>query len=281
MRSQVEGGLLGRELQRKPEGQGRLEGRVIIVTGAAQGIGRAIALKLASEGTNLVLADINEKGLQEVSNELARFRTEILAIPTDITSQRDQNHLLVATVAQFKIIDGLVNNAAMVNFREGVFVTHPSEEQTHAVWETNYHAGRKLSYTVAEFMRLSGNEGFITFITSVHARKVRKQPHYSGSKAATDMLMREMADFYGEFGIRINAVAPGAINTNKDATLDDLKTGHFGRRVPLGRMGTPMEVANIVADLATDDYSYVTGASIPVDGGLENFHWTRDLPQES
>lgn len=251
-----------------------LTDKVAIVTGAAQGIGKGIALELFQEGANIVLADINEAKVQTVAKEmLYSSGKKVFTISIDITSEADRVKLIMETLDRFGKIDILVNNAAIVSFEQDIMI-YPSEEQTHAVFNTNYHAPRILGHKVAKYMQESKVRGSIIFITSVHARHVRMQEHYHASKAALEATMLEMAVQYAPFGIRVNAVAPGAIYTSESPTPDDLSQQLLREEVPLGRLGLPQEVAKAVVFLSSENFSsYITGSTLVVDGGLSEFNW--------
>lgn len=222
------------------------------------------------------MADINEERLGPLRRlkGIPRGTRSAVVIPTDVTSAADRQRLIDETLEHFGRIDILVNNAAIVDFGENVHL-NPSEEETRKVWETNYHAPRLLSHQVAEIMVRQGNGGIIENIASVHGKLVRMQEHYSAAKAALVMLTKEMAVQYGPYGIRVNAIAPGAINTAEDPQEEDpAMATDFKNSIILGRRGKPEEVAKMAVVLASDYWSsYVTGATFYVSAGLELSNW--------
>lgn len=251
-----------------------LENKTAIITGGARGIGRGVAIEYAHEGANIVIADINEQGSQETKKILSSFEKQILVVKTDITSESERKRLIKETMNRFGRIDILVNNAAIVNFPNDIHID-PSEKETLRVFDTNYHAHRILSRAIATIMRESKIKGSIIFITSIHAQLVRMQDHYHASKAALEASMREMAvEEFGCYGIRVNAIAPGAINTTENASPKDLRKGHFKDEIPLGRMGLPREIGKAAVFLGSNEFSsYMTASTITVDGGLSQFNW--------
>ncbi len=250
----------------------RLKGNVAIVTGGGQGIGRGICLEFAKEGAKVVVNDINKTAAEETAHQIEKLGGEILVVVGDITNITDRNLLVDRSIDRFGPISTLVNNAAIVNFGSDI-VLNPSEEQIRRVWETNYFAHQSLSHRVADEMMKSQTRGTVIFITSIHEDLIRLQEHYSGTKAALNILNGEMACQYGLFGIRFNAIAPGSIHEKADATIDELKEGHFSKETFLRRRGLASEVGKVAVFLASDDSSYITGQTITVDGGLSKYNW--------
>ena len=230
-----------------------LDGNIAIVTGAARGIGRGIALELAKEGAHVVIADLNEFGSEETAETIRSLGNQALVISGDVTQPIYQEELLNSTLHHFGRIDTLINNAALVDFGSDI-VLNPSEEETRRVWEVNYHAPRQLSHLVAKHMAETQRPGSIIFLTSVHAHLVRMQEHYHGTKTALEALMREMAVQYGGYGIRVNAIAPGSIHEKADADLDELKRGHFANETALRRRGLALEIGRAAVVLASPHF---------------------------
>ncbi|MEM1200131.1 MAG: SDR family oxidoreductase, partial [Pseudomonadota bacterium] len=146
-----------------------------------------------------------------------------------------------------------------------------------AMVNTNARSGFLLARAVASQMKEAGKAGRILFMTSLHAHTPRNLPHYSGSKAAMTMIMKELAVQLGPFGIRVNAIAPGAVPGGGFATSED--SFQPKRKIPLGRFGTPEDVAGPALALLSDRFSkYVTGTTMVVDGGLQLYSWI-DAPE--
>lgn len=246
-----------------------LEGKVAIVTGAGRGIGKGIALEFAREGATVVVVDKDDTAIS-TEREIKATHNTVMFMRRDITDISHRRTLLDNTLARFSHIDILVNNAAIVHFPTDIHLD-PTEEETRLVWETNYHAPRVLSLMAADHMVEHQIKGSIINITSVHAQLVRMQRDYSGTKSALEMLTREMAAQYGPYGIRVNAIAPGAINTKSNFV--DLNPT-FNNATALKRMGLPYEIGRAAVFLAANsESSYITGITLPVSGGLELFDW--------
>lgn len=259
-----------------------LHGNVAVVTGAARGIGRGIAIELAKEGAYIVVADLNESGSEETAEMIRNLGGQAFVVPGDVTEPNYQQELVNSTLRSYGSIDTLINNAALVDFGRDI-VLNPSEVETRRVWEVNYHAPRQLSHLVAKEMVATKTPGSIIFLTSVHAHLVRMQEHYHGAKSALEALMREMAVQYGGYGIRVNAIAPGSIHEKANATLEELKSGHFADETALRRRGLPSEIGKAAVFLASPYFSsYVTASTIPVNGGIIEYNWvTKQFYQEN
>jgi len=250
--------------------QGRLTGKVVLVTGAAQGIGLGIAQRLAREGADLA---VNVRHLDErarsARQELAASsgrRCELF--PADVSLPEQTRELMRQVVATFGKLDVVVNNAG-IERRAGILDI--SEEDFDQVIATNLKGLMFLSQAFAQHVRETGGGGTIINISSVH--EDLPFPHfapYCASKGGLKMLMRTMALELAPLGIRVNNVAPGAIRTpiNSDLLNDPSKLQPLLAQIPAGRMGEPSDVAGVVAFLASDDACYVTGATLVVDGGL-------------
>lgn len=236
-----------------------LEGRLALVTGAARGIGLAIARRLCACGARVIATDRDFAALADAH----RYgRAELLEL--DVAHQA--SGLVPSVLARFGIPDLIVNNV-------GVSTPHGflqlGEEDFDQVLRTNVRGPWFLTRGLVEALVQSGRRGNVVFVSSLHDHRVRGNPHYSASKAAVSMLVRELAHELGPHGIRVNAVSPGWIPQD-DAPLEK----GYERQIPLGRHGTPDDVASVAAVLLSDELSgYVTGANIPVDGGLALHSW--------
>lgn len=247
----------------------RLKGKVALVTGAASGIGQAIARLMAQEGAQVAIADINDQGGQEtvaqIGEEAAFYKH------TDVGSNTEVQSLVEATVARFGSIDILVNNAAIVLFKR-LIDTEP--EEWDRVIATNLRSVYLCSrYTIPHMMRRG--HGAIVNISS--ARALATTPlvsSYDASKGAIVSLTRSLALEYASHGIRVNCVLPGAIDTpvfRANLRADGREEEQYRATVdhiPLGRVGLPVDIAQAVVFLTSEESSYMTGASFLVDGGL-------------
>lgn len=250
-----------------------LRGKRALVTGAAAGIGRAIAVQFAQAGASLELADIDEPALQETVEALRRYSIAATYHVIDV-SNSDQRKSLWDEFAD-AVPDILVNNAGIYPFKEFLEVDKALYERVLAVnldsvyWMCQEMIGRRLKLG-----------GVIINLGSIEAVLPFKEDlaHYSVSKAGVIALTRALAKEHGKDGFRINALLPGGIITEgtKEAAkglfrlkFGLIKTGfEFKRRLPIGRMGRPEEVSSMALVLASDVSSYVHGAAIPVDGGF-------------
>jgi len=243
---------------------GLLEGDTALVTGAASGIGRGIAKALAAEGVRLVLSDVAEQAGAALSRELnAAFIAADLADPT--ASRR----LFEAAVKMLESISILVHSASPKR-NESDAALAVTEAQWDSMVTVGLRAGFVLGQAVGAHMKAHQIKGRILFITSLHAYTPRNLPHYSATKAGQTMLVKELARALGADGIRVNAIAPGAIpGGGFDADISSL-----AKMIPLGRTGTPEDIADMAVALLCDRFSrYVTGTTIAVDGGLALYNW--------
>jgi 3-oxoacyl-[acyl-carrier protein] reductase len=242
-----------------------LAGRVAIVTGASQGIGAGIADFLGRQGMKLVLSARSEaKGLA-VAEDLTKAGVDCLWVTADLSTSEGAQQVFDAALARFARVDVLVNNAAI---QWSACFLQLDEAAYRRSFEDNMRIVYGISLLVARHMAAGGG-GSIVHISSVGGlRGHQGQSGYDASKGALDALTRSMATELGSAGIRVNAVAPGA-TFNKPVTKELLaKYGDNAKYIPLGRIGTPEEVASAVAFLASDAARYVTGQILYVDGGL-------------
>jgi len=242
----------------------RLQGRVAVVTGATRGIGRAIALACAREGAAVVVNGRDVAAGRGVVAEIGALGGKASWHAADLGRVSEARGLVDAAVRAFGRIDVLVNNA-------GLFERRPALEMQEGDWDRLLDVNLKGAFfcaqAAARAMRESGRGGAIVNVASDAAWSGGINPcaHYAASKAGLVSITRSMAKELAPLGIRVNAVAPGLITTEMGgtagSTLPDL-------RIPIGREGTPEEVAACVVFLASDEASYVTGANLNLSGGL-------------
>jgi 3-oxoacyl-[acyl-carrier protein] reductase len=244
---------------------GRLEGKVALVTGGARGIGKAIALRLAAEGASVGLVDLMDSG-----SETAREVQENTGVPTvffkaDISKEEECKAAVAAVEAALGPVDVLVNNAGIT--RDGLALTM-TEADWDAVLTVNLKGAFLMSKAVLRGM-VKRRGGSIIGISSVVARRGNAgQVNYSAAKAGMIGLTKSLAREVASRNVRVNAVAPGYIETEMTAALPEAARKALIDQIPLARIGSPEAVAAAVAFLAGDDSSFITGAVIPVDGGL-------------
>ncbi len=244
----------------------RLEGKTAIVTGGARGIGRAISVKLASEGANVVICDIviNEAA-EETVKLIEEQGVKAAAIKADVTSPEDAENLFKQAAEQFGKVDILVNNAGVT--RDNLLMKM-KEEEFDLVISTNLKGTYNMMKAAARPM-MKARYGRIVNISSVVGIYGNAgQVNYSASKAGVIGMTKSVAKELGSRGITCNAVAPGFIETDMTKVLsDDLKAAMV-KNIALGRAGQPEDVAKVVAFLASDEAAYVTGQVIECSGGM-------------
>lgn len=246
----------------------RLTGKIAVVTGGSRDIGRAIAIKLASEGANVVVNYYNtEAGALETVAEIKALGREAIAVKADVSNLADIAHLKAQTVAAFgDKVDILVNNAG------GLFARKTLQEFDEAFYDLVMNVNFKSTVFVSQaFAPLMGAGASIINLSSLAARDGGGggSALYSSSKGAVTTFSRAMAKELGPKGIRVNAVCPGLIGTkfHDDFTKDEVRAA-VAAKTPLRKEGAAAEVADLVAYLASDEASFITGNNIDINGGL-------------
>ena len=244
-----------------------LEGKVALVTGGSRGIGRAAALAFADAGTSVVVASRKLPDLEAVTGEIQSKGGKAVAIAAHVGKKEEIQNLVDKTMAQFGRIDILFNNAG-TNPYYG-----PLLDAEDWAWDTTMNVNLKgpfqLAQLVARVMKDQGNGGSIIQTGSVASLRPGELNIYCVSKAALMMLTQVMAKEWGQYGIRVNTIAPGVIKTRlSEALWKNPETGETARQnTPLLRLGEPEEVGDVVLFLASDLSRYVTGEIIAIDGG--------------
>lgn len=252
-----------------------LAGRVVVVTGAAQGIGAACVRRLVEDGASVALWDLAEAEAAALAQPLAAQGARVLALRCDVSSKAEVEAALAATLADFGRVDALVSNAGI--FRAAPFL-EVSEADWDAVLAVNLKGSFLVGQAVARQMVAQGGGGAIVQMSSVNARlAIPTIASYNASKGGIEQLTRAMALALVDHGIRVNGVAPGTIATAlaREAVLtsDEARTRILGR-TPMRRLGEPHEVAEVVAFLLSDAASYMTGETVLVDGGRMALNYT-------
>jgi glucose 1-dehydrogenase len=255
-----------------PHNTNNRTGRVAVVTGSSKGIGRAIVLAFAKSGNygGIVVNSRKHAEAQQVSNEIKKFLgCNSIAIEADTSKESDCIKLIKETTKYYGRIDVLVNNA-------GIQQEAPFEETSTDVWQKIIDVDLTGPFVcsreaVKHMINQEPKGGCIINISSVH-QEIPKPFYvaYAAAKAGIKMMTKTMALELARYNIRVNAVAPGAIETdmNRELKIDEAELKNVLRRIPLGRIGTTQEVANVVEFLASDKASYVTGSIYFADGGM-------------
>jgi len=244
---------------------------VAVVTGAGSGIGRGIAECFAERGADVVIAEINPAQGEAVANELQARYGKGLFVQTNVANAASCQALIARTVATYGQIDTLVNNA-------GVNFVKPTLEMDEADWDRVIDVDLKGAFLCSRYAlaeMVTRKQGNIVNIASVHTVATLPQAApYAAAKGGVDLLTKALAIEFAPQGIRVNAVSPGLTDTQiwqdlQDAAADpEAARQHWFDNIPMGRVQSPREVANVVLFLASDEASYITGANIMTDGGM-------------
>ncbi len=244
----------------------RLKGRVAIVTGAARGIGRGIALALAREGAAVAALDLQLSLLDDLVGHVRRQGGQVLPLAVDVTRKVQIEQAVAWVVAEWGRVDILVNNAGIY---EVLPIEAISEEQWDRVLAVNLKGAFLCCQAVIPAMKQQANGRIVSIASSAgKSGGTLAGAHYSVSKAGIICLTKQLARELGPYGITANAVAPGRIDTPMIRLASDEENEAFRLRTPLGRLGTPEDVAGAVVFLASDEASFITGEIVDVNGGL-------------
>lgn len=246
-----------------------LKDKVVIITGARRGMGKAHALLLAKAGAKVMVSDISEEDCQAVVEEIEKAGGEALAAKCDVTQKKEIDKMIQAAVKQWGKIDVLVNNAGIAQF-------FPFLEMTEEVWDRTLDINLKGYFLCAQAAAkemVKRKKGVIINIASVAMGQqgvgFPNIVHYCASKGGIVAMTEALALELAPYNIRINAVAPGMIETPmiESVKQDPKMIEAMMARVPMHRFGKPEEVANLVLFLASDASSYMTGSTVVIDGG--------------
>jgi len=244
----------------------RFEGRVAIVTGAGQGIGRAVAERFAADGGAVVVADLREATAQEVVASIEAAGGRALAVTADVTKTADTERLAAAAVDAFGSIDVLVNNAGILRSTKAADVT---AEEWHLVVDANLTGSFLCARAAYPALKASGH-GRIVNMASMAGRATSTLGgvHYTTAKAGVLGLTRHLAREWARDGITVNALSPGIVDTPmvRESTGEE-RMAQVLASIPLGRLAVPAEVAALVCFLASDEAAYITGANVDIHGG--------------
>ncbi|MDO8520885.1 MAG: SDR family oxidoreductase [bacterium] len=243
----------------------KLKDKIAIVTGGAQGIGAAIARKFVNEGALVLVGDSNKEGglaaVLAMQEEVGRF---VFFQHLDVTDSLSIATFVKVALALFGHIDILVNNAGIV--KDNLLV-NMSDEDFDAVINVNLRGVERMTRAVVPTM-IAQKSGVILNASSLVASGNIGQTNYAASKAGVESMTVTWAGEFGKYGIRVNAIAPGITDTTMVAGIPDKVKEYYVKRTPLGRYARPEEIAAAYAFLASEEASFITGAIIPVNGGL-------------
>ena len=242
----------------------RLQGKVAIITGAARGIGRETALLFAAEGAKVVICDLLDEG-EEVAEEIRSRGGEAIFYKLDVTDRDAVKRMVDAVVERYGRIDILVNNAGITRDAQFLKMT---EEDWDKVIAVNLKGVFNVTQAVAPVMVAQGKGKIVNAASVVALYGNFGQTNYVASKAGVIGMTKVWARELGRKGINVNAVAPGFIQTEMTAKVPEKVLQMVRERTPLGRLGTPRDVAYAYLFLASDESDYVNGAVLSVDGGL-------------
>ncbi|MFT3995669.1 MAG: 3-oxoacyl-[acyl-carrier-protein] reductase [Dysgonomonas sp.] len=243
-----------------------LEGKTAVITGAARGIGKAIALKFAQEGANIAFTDLNiDDNAKATEAEIAKFGVKVKGYASNAADFDDTHKVVDEILKDFGQIDILVNNAGIT--RDGLMM-RMSEQQWDMVININLKSAFNFIHAITPIMMKQKGGSIINMSSVVGLSGNAGQCNYSASKAGMIGLAKSIAKEVGSRGIRANCICPGFIITEMTGVLSDDVKKKWAEQIPLRRGGTPEDVANVAVFLASDLSSYVSGQAIPVCGGM-------------
>ena len=245
---------------------GLLDGKVALVTGGSRGIGKAIALKFASEGADVVFTYLSNKAAAEqTEQELGQFGHRVKAYASDASSFESAHELVKQVIEDFSRIDILVNNAGITR---DTLLMRMTEQQWDEVLNGNVKSAFNFTHAVVPLMARQRAGSIISLSSVVGIAGNAGQANYAASKAGIIALSTSVAKEMGSRNVRCNCIAPGFIDTDMTSSLPEELRKEWAKTIPLRRCGTPEEVANVALFLASDLSSYVTGQVIHCCGGM-------------
>lgn len=243
----------------------RLNGKVCIITGAANGIGLATARKFAREGAIVIVCDLRAEQVDAAVQELLAAGAQARGFVVDVARRADIDAMVAKVKESYGRIDALINNAGITQDARLVKMT---EEQFDRVIAVNLKGTYQCAQAVAETMSAQGSGSIVNASSVVGLYGNFGQTNYAATKAGVIGFAKTWARELGPKGVRVNAVCPGFIGTHILDSIPDKVLEEMEHRVPMRRLGTPDEVANLYAFLASDESSYINGAVIEISGGL-------------
>lgn len=243
----------------------KLAGKVALVTGAAQGIGKAVALLLARNGADIVVSDINLEKAEETAKEVQTLGRKALAIKVNVAAIGDVERMVEAILAQFGKVDILVNNAGIARDK---LILRMTEEDWDAVLNINLKGTFNCTKAVVRHMSKQKGGKIVNIASVVGEMGNAGQANYAASKAGVIGFTKTIAREFAQRGINVNAIAPGYIETPMTDALPDKVKEELRRLIPLDRLGKPEDVAEAVLFLVSESGNYITGQVLNVNGGI-------------
>lgn len=243
----------------------RLKNHVALITGSARGIGKQIATTFANEGATIIISDINADSALSTAQEFSKNGVEVSSFSCDVTNLKSVEEMVNKILDKYGRIDILVNNAGIT--RDNLLL-RMSENEWDAVINTNLKGTFTCSKVVVKSMLKARRGKIINIASIIGIRGNAGQANYAASKAGIIGLTKSIAREFSSRGITSNAVAPGYIQTEMTDKLNEKAKEEIFKQIPLGKLGTPIDVANVCLFLASSDADYITGQTIVVDGGM-------------
>lgn len=244
---------------------GHIEDQVAIVTGGAQGIGKAVAFTLAEAGASIVVGDLNEEVARKTAQEMEEKGWRAIAVKVDVGDADSVDSMIERTLDSFSRIDILINNAGIT--RDSLLI-RMGEEEWDTVMRVNLKGVFICTRAVAKVMMKQRSGRIVNISSIVGLIGNPGQSNYAAAKAGIIGLTKSVARELAPRGITVNAVAPGFIETDMTRDLPEKAKEAFLNVIPLGRAGSPEDVARVVSFLVSDDAAYMTGQTLHVDGGM-------------
>jgi 3-oxoacyl-[acyl-carrier protein] reductase len=242
-----------------------LTGKVALVTGAAQGIGKAVALLLARNGADLVVSDINLEKAQETAKEIQAIGRKALAVKVDVANLRDVERMVQAVLEQLHQIDILVNNAGITRDK---LILRMTEEDWDAVIDVNLKGTFNCTKVVIRHMSKQKSGKIVNIASVVGEMGNAGQANYSASKAGVIGFTKTIAREFAQRGINVNSIAPGYVETPMTNALPEKVKEELKRMIPMERLGRPEDIAEAVLFLVSASSNYITGQVLNVNGGI-------------
>jgi 3-oxoacyl-[acyl-carrier protein] reductase len=243
----------------------KLENKIAVITGAGRNIGKSIALSFASEGAKIAVVDVNDNDGGNVVNEIKALGSEAIYIHCDISNSADVDTMVNTVQEKFERIDILVNNAGITR---DTLIVRMSDDDWNKVISINLTGTFLCSRAVAKFMMAQKGGKIVNISSIVGLMGNAGQVNYSSSKAGVIGLTKSLARELASRNITVNAIAPGFVESDMTAKLNDEQRKKLMDQVPLKRSAKPEEIANVAKFLVSSDADYITGQVISVDGGM-------------